>query len=225
VVPVEVRFDANGRVSGVVRDLPEPKVEGNQLILTAGQYVQLELRNRSTFQEIHASVLALGPLGQINPLFPHPDASGLVNKVAADREWHRVKNEVFRIDDRPGLWNLKVIATTGRSDFCGLAFTPNEKHRGMPDEAKRIQRRLQGGEIHRGERVAWTGRGSTWHPLERLIASAKTGRDLDPDAGAIVPDSQSEILPARAERVRWAPSANWDASDYLYLVTEDNGTP
>ena len=148
LVPVKVKLNAKGQVDSVESDRTDVEItDGNRLVLRAGDYVALELRNSSA-HDAYVTVLDLSPDGSINPIFPHPQAPH-DNKVVADNQWHRLPMPfVFSMGQPYGHEIFKAIATREPADFTSL---------------------LQGQTVQQS-------RGAPKNPLGGLLLSSSTGQ-------------------------------------------------
>ncbi|MCP4291010.1 MAG: DUF4384 domain-containing protein [bacterium] len=120
VVPVEVAFDADGYVTGVVGDLSSISTVAGPPEFPVGTFVMLELRNTG-FVDAYVTVLDLKSDGSIGPLWPHPGLRVQDNRIVADNEWHRIPEPfIFQLEEPLGPELFKAIATAEPADFSPL---------------------------------------------------------------------------------------------------------
>ena len=121
LVPVEVEIDPeSGKVRRVKRDREIKRTDGGHFELSEGDMVMIELKNTGG-KDAFVTVLDLQNNGKIGPIWPHPDVKVQENKIAADKEWHRLPLPfVFRIEKPYGKETYKAIATSEPADFSPL---------------------------------------------------------------------------------------------------------
>ncbi len=119
VVPVHVKRDARGTITGPAGDKSLPPSETGRIELPAGEFVMLELRNDG-YVDAFVTVLDLRGDGRVGPLWPYPGARFKDNRVPADGAWHRMPPYVFRLSEPTGPEVFKAIATTEPADFSPL---------------------------------------------------------------------------------------------------------
>jgi hypothetical protein len=125
----------SGNVERVIRDREVKITDGGQFELSEGDMVMIELRNTGG-KDAFVTVLDLQNNGKIGPIWPHPDVKVQENKIAADKEWHRLPFPfVFRIEKPYGKEIYKAIATIEPADFSPL-LNPEFLARGARDPAQ-----------------------------------------------------------------------------------------
>ena len=102
---------------------------GQRLTVRDGDYVMVELRNRSA-TDAFVSVLDLSPDGSISQLYPR-SRQAQDNKIAADGKWTRLPLPyVFQIGKPYGNEIFKAIATREPADFSALLQDKQTSQRG-----------------------------------------------------------------------------------------------
>ncbi len=115
LVPLNVRFDMNGKAQEVLGARKDVEMNGDRPVLREGDNVLMQLRNRSA-ADVYVTVLDLGPDGSISQLFPDPSAIPQYNIVPADGNWHPVFRP-FEVGPPFGQEIFKAIATRSYVDF------------------------------------------------------------------------------------------------------------
>jgi subtilisin family serine protease len=120
LVPVEVELDSKGRVRRVITDKEAGQADQQQMILTEGDFVMLEIKNTGSL-DAYVTVFDLRSDGLIAPLFPHPSIRSYDNKIPVGEKWQRIPLPfIFHIEKPYGAEVFKVIATRDKSDFSLL---------------------------------------------------------------------------------------------------------
>jgi hypothetical protein len=110
------------------------RLDDGSLVFHEGDYIMIELRNRSTIP-VYATVLDLDSGGNIGPLYPHPEVPGYGNMIENSGEWKRIEWPfVFRLGAPFGKDIFKVIATVEPVDFSPLLYIANTTKRGEERE-------------------------------------------------------------------------------------------
>jgi subtilisin family serine protease len=120
VVPVEVELDDKGRVRRVIADKEISQLNKEQMFLTEGDFVMLEIKNTGS-TPAYVTVFDLRSDGLIAPLFPHPSIKVYDNKISVSEHWQRIPLPfIFHIEKPYGAEIFKAIATRDKTDFSML---------------------------------------------------------------------------------------------------------
>jgi hypothetical protein len=89
LVRVEVEINESGSVKTVIGDKQVKRTDGGQFELSEGDMVMIELKNTGS-KDAFVTVLDLQADGTIGPLWPYPGLKVQENKIAPDKQWHRI---------------------------------------------------------------------------------------------------------------------------------------
>jgi len=187
VVPAEVKFNSQGRVLSAKRreDFDNEK---DQAIakFEDGDYVMLEVRNRSERRNAYVTILHFQPDGSVYCLFPDERGAGEeINRFKPDPDkWFSLgKQYVFQAaalrdkDDQlldiPAVETFKLIATREPSNYSRLLPTRRVPQRGTDAVRREVMQHTGRGDAAGGKRPNYD--------LARLLGAVSLGEDPDPD--------------------------------------------
>lgn len=191
-VPGRVELNKQGAVvKAVPREDFKDGMGQSQLTVAHGDYVMLEVRNRSVRLPAHVTILHFKPDGSVYCLFP--EFADEDNKFAPDAtKWqslgkrfvfqaHAIKDQAGNFLGTPAVDIFKVIATREQTNYSQVLPSGGREQR-APEQVR--------GTV-RGLRAAPRGQRATAYDLGRLLGKAALGEDPDPNN----PVQRSERVP------------------------------